>query len=186
MGRGDNRRTGKMRRRRSQAKHKARLDRWRLEQPAQPMPGSSPAPRPRERTPSPPPGDGPPWLTRVEYLAKCGAMIGARYSPQKHYVSRTVAHLGLGIDAEVSGSMRVHLFSDDATVAAWLSALESASGPEPQLAQATSRVGPNGERWYYGFAWKGSPERNYALDYPRAEAFVAFLREVALCRDVYF
>lgn len=185
MGRGDNRRSWKMRRRRSQTKHKARLNRWRLEQPTKPVPGASPTPRQPERAP-PPLGDGPAWLTRVEYLAKCGAMIGARHAPQRHYVSRTVAHLGLGIDAEVGGSMRVHLFSDDATVAAWLSALESAPGPEPQLAQATSRVGPNGERWYYGFSWNGIPERNYALDYPRAEAFVAFLREVALRQDVRF
>lgn len=119
-------------------------------------------------------------------LTRCGAMIGARHAPQKHYVSRTVVHLGLGIDAEVNGAMRVHLFSDDATVAAWLSALQPAPGPDPQLAQAASRVGPNGERWYFGFAWNGPPERDYAIEYPRAQAFVSFLRDVALRRNVRF
>lgn len=122
----------------------------------------------------------------MEYLTDCGAMIGARHAPQKHYVSRTVAHLGLGIDADANGAMRVHLFSDDATVAAWLSALQPAPGPDPQLAQAASRVGPNGERWYYGFAWNGLPERDYAIEYPRAQAFVSFLKDVALRRNVRF
>jgi hypothetical protein len=124
--------------------------------------------------------------TRLEFLGRCGVLIGANHNPAKHYVSRTVAHVGLGIDADMNGMMRVHLFSDNPIIGQWLSSIAFGPGPIPELAQAASRLGPNGARWYYGFEWRGVAGRDYALELPRVQAFVSFLRTVALDRNARF
>ncbi len=186
MGRGDNRRTLKVRRRRSQAKYKARRNRWRLEQTqlVESEPSKHPLSKPVQGEVLPAPASTS-W-TRREFLARCGALIGGSYNPGRHYVTRTVARVAIGIDAEVSGAMRVHLFSDDPTVAEWLSTVSRGPGPAPSLARASSRVGSNGARWYYGFEWRGPAGRDYSHEYPVVESFVTFLSEVALARNARF
>ncbi len=120
------------------------------------------------------------------FLGWAAQLLGVNHTGGRFYVTMTRRGLSLGIDAEDTGRMRVHLFSNNDLQVAWLESLAAKPGPLPNKAQPVFRQGASGgNRCYYGFTWQHAGG-SYVNEQPIVTAFVQFLRPVALQQAISF
>lgn len=125
-----------------------------------------------------------PIMGRIEFLGWAAQLLGRRHTGGSFYVTTARNDLELGIDAGASGRMRVHLFSKNDSHVAWMRSLPATPGPMPDVAHPVLRQGTTGgSRYYYGFTWQHAGD-SYANEQTAVSAFVKFLRNIALQRNI--
>ena len=126
-------------------------------------------------------------MNRLAFLDWAAQLLGVNHTGDRFYVSMTRRGLSLGIDAEDTGRMRVHLFANNAILVAWLQALPAATGPLPNIAQPIFRQGATGgDRYYYGFTWQHAANTAYANEQATVSAFIAWIRVIAQQQGIEF
>lgn len=125
-------------------------------------------------------------MDRIAFLDWAAQLLGVNHTGNRFYVTMTRRGLSLGIDAEDTGRMRVHLFSNNNNQVAWMQTLPTAMGPLPNVASPVFRQGQTGgDRYYYGFTWQHSPGA-YINEQASVNAFVQFLRLIAAQQGIQF
>lgn len=120
------------------------------------------------------------------FLGWAAQLLGVNHTGGRFYVTMTRRGLSLGIDAEDTGRMRVHLFSNNDLQVAWMQSLAATPGPMPNVAQPVFRQGAaGGNRYYYGFTWQHTGG-SYVNEQSVVSAFVQFLRPIALQQGISF
>ena len=126
-------------------------------------------------------------MNRLAFLDWAAQLLGVNHTDDNYYVSMTRRGLGLGIDAEEDGRMRVHLFTNVGLMVAWLQALPAAMGPLPAVAPPVFRQGDTGgDRHYYGFTWQHAAGTTYENEQANVTAFVEWLRPIAEQQGIVF
>lgn len=122
----------------------------------------------------------------MAFLDWAAQFLGVNHTGNRFYVTMTRRGLSLGIDAEDTGRMRVHLFSNNKLQVIWMQTLSTATGPLPNIARPVFRQGEmGGDRHYYGFTWKHAPG-SYTNEQANVNAFVQFLRPIAAEQGIQF
>lgn len=118
-------------------------------------------------------------MNRMAFLGWAAQLLNINHTGGRPYVSRQIRSLNFGIDAEDYGVMRVHLFTEDSTLLAWLQSLPAAQGPLPAIAVPNFYARTTAPRRYYGFAWDHAAGTPYGGEQATVQAFVAWLRPIA-------
>ena len=126
-------------------------------------------------------------MNRFALLEWAADLLNVNHTGDRFYVSMTRRGLGLGIDAEEDGRMRVHLFTNVGPLVDWLQALPPAVGPWPAVARPVFRQGAaGGNRYYYGFTWQHAAGAPYENEQAIVSAFVEWLRPIAGQQGIVF
>jgi hypothetical protein len=126
-------------------------------------------------------------MTRLSLLNWAAQLLGVNHTGDRFYVSMTRRGLGLGIDAEEDGRMRVHLFTNVGPMVQWMQTLPVVTGPLPAVSPPTFRQGATGgDRYYYGFTWQHTRGSDYGNEQATVSAFVQWLRPIAQQQGIAF
>jgi hypothetical protein len=125
-------------------------------------------------------------MDRQAFLDWAAVLLNINHTGGRPYVCRQRSGLNIGIDAEDYGVMRVHLFTEAAPLVAWLQSLPPANGPLPEIAMPIFHQRTSAPRRYYGFTWNHASGSGYAVEQPRVQAFVDWLRPIAQQRGIIF